>query len=213
MSLKKEIAERLRSKFAGVNLSKARIDAICAKIDAKVTTEDEIDAKLDDLNEILPFAEIAQVDDYQRTKEAKEKKAKEDAQKKEGDEKTPPTPPTDDVPSWALELIAQSKSLSTEVANLRGEKTITSRKDALSKILKEAPEAYRNKAIRDLERMNFENDELFNEYLSETETGFSEFNQSILDSGLGKDKPFGASGSGKKEASDDEINAILDSIT
>lgn len=213
MSLKTKIAERLKSKFTGVNLSKARIEAICTKIDAKVTTEDEIDAKLDELNEILPFSEIAQVDDYQRAKEAKDKKAKEDANAAEPPKKETETDGANAPPAWANALITQTNALVAEIANLKGEKVITSRKDALAKVLKDAPESYRNKAIRDLERMNFETDELFNEYLAETETSYTEFNQSVLDAGLGKDRPFGSSTGSKATATDEEINSLLEILT
>jgi hypothetical protein len=75
--MKEKIVSQLKAKLTtlGVkNLSNARINAIADKLSTKITDENEIDSKLDELNEIYPFADIAKDDDRLRTLETKDKK-------------------------------------------------------------------------------------------------------------------------------------------
>jgi hypothetical protein len=61
--MKDKIIARIKAKFPDVNLSAKRLDAIADKLTPKVTDENEIDQKLDDLNDVLAFADIAKADD------------------------------------------------------------------------------------------------------------------------------------------------------
>jgi hypothetical protein len=117
--MREKIISQLRAKYPGVNLSKKRMDAIADRLTPKIKDESEIDAKLDELNEILPFADIAKDDDRLRTLEEKSKKP---AQQQQQTEKTDTDPETkkedskkeDEMPSWAKELVTEVKSLRQE---------------------------------------------------------------------------------------------------
>jgi len=53
------------------------------------------------------------------------------------------------------------------------------------------PETFKAQKLKDFNRMNFDTDEAFNEYLSEFETDVVAFNQELADKGLaGHGKPF-----------------------
>lgn len=123
MPFLKEIKERLKTKYTGVNLSNVRIDAIAAKLEPKVTEEAQIDEQLDVLNDVLPFAEIAKQDDRVRTLEAQVKKPAEQQQeeKKPEDDKTngndQSKKPEDEMPLWA-------RKLDEKIDKLYAEKTV-----------------------------------------------------------------------------------------
>lgn len=119
--MKQKIIARLKAKYSGVNLSNARLDAIADKLAAKITDENEIDAKLDELNEIVPFADMAKQDDRVRTLEAQVKKT---------DPVDPAKPKTEDVkvdtadmPEWAKAMAESNKALLAKIEGLETKQT------------------------------------------------------------------------------------------
>lgn len=222
MSLKIKTAARLKALFAGVALSKKTIELIGDQM-AKAgltddSTDEEIDTKLNERNALYSFEDQKKFDDYQTGKAAKEKADKEAADKKAAEEgKTdPPADPNESTQDKLLkQLIEQNKLLFGEIASIKGEKVTNTRKEQLAKILENTPDAFKNKAIKDFNRMKFDTDEEFNDYLTETETDAADFVQEQSNQGLGLDKP--TSGvkitPGKVQlASDKEVDAVVDSI-
>lgn len=204
--MKEKIIQKIRELFPNVNLSKERLDAIADKLAAKITEEDQIEERVNDLNEVVPFAEIAKQDDRVRTLEAEAKKKaakstdppKEDPDKKDKFD--------DDPPAWA-------KSLLEKVEKLESGKIATSRREKILEKLKDADEKYRNRVLRDFDRMRIDSDEDFETVLSDIESDFSDFKQLQSDIGLGNDSPFGAFGNLEKgKPSDSEVESIVDSI-
>jgi hypothetical protein len=194
--MKDKIIARFRAKYPNVNLTKKRLDEISARLESKITDENEIDAKLDDLNEIITFTEIAKQDDRLVQLEALK------LDKKPTDPPTPPIDPlktTDDeiMPAWAKALVDRSTELEQQLAGFNKEKTVLNRKDQLATALKDADEIYRNKALKDFQRMNFENDEAFTEYVAEATEDLKTFTQKFSDAGLAGDRPRSAFGSAK----------------
>jgi hypothetical protein len=61
--MKDQIIAKFKAKFPAVTLSNKRLDEIADRLSKKVTNEEEIDAKLDEMNELLPFADIQKSDD------------------------------------------------------------------------------------------------------------------------------------------------------
>jgi len=196
MSLKTKIIERLRAKFQGVNLSTARVESIANKLDVKITEETEIDAKLDELNEYFPFADMAKEDDRLRTLEVK---AKEKEDKPTDEEKKTEQPKEDEekVPSWA-------KAILDKVEKLEGDKVVTSRKSVAIEKFKDAPEAIKNDLLADLEMISFKDDDHFNSYIERKEKALADFKQAQSDAGLGNDKP--SNGIGGAKLKDDEVS-------
>ena len=116
--MKEKIKARLRALFPGVNLSAARIDAIADKLASKITEEDQIDEKLNDLNDINPFSDIAKQDDKLRSLESAAKKAANGGTSTETENKT--DDPANEVPAWAKGLVTTVETLQKQLA---GEKT------------------------------------------------------------------------------------------
>lgn len=204
--MKEKIIQKIRELFPNVNLSKERLDAIVDKLAAKITEEDQIEERINDLNEVVPFAEIAKQDDRVRTleAEAKKKAAKSaDPPKEDPDKKDKPD---DDPPAWA-------KALLEKVEKLESGKIATSRREKVLEKLKDADEKYRNRVLRDFDRMRIDSDEDFETVLSDIESDFADFKQLQSDIGLGNDSPFGAFGNlDKGKPSDSEVESIVDSI-
>jgi hypothetical protein len=208
---KEQIKARFKAKYPTVNLSAKRLESIVDKLDVKTESEDEIDGKLDDLNDVVPFDDIAKQDDRIRDLE------------KKGKTTPPATPPvtpegkTDDdaepVPGWAKGLQETIQNLSGELSAIKTEKIITSRSQLVADKLKDAPESYRTKALKDFTRMKFESDDEFTEYLTETETDYQAFVQEQSDAGLGVDAPKKAFGktTGEKEVSPDMKQYLAES--
>jgi hypothetical protein len=105
------------------------------------------------------------------------------------------------------------KPLQETIASLKGEKTQESRLHALNDKLKDCSDAnFKAKALKDFARMNFDTDEAFAEYLTDTEADVKTANQNAADSGLGaQGRPITSNApAGGKEATDAEITAVLD---
>lgn len=205
---KDKFKERFKAKFPKVNLTATRLDSILDKLDAKTDNEDDIDSQLDALNELMPFADIAKQDDRIRDLEAKTKTPK----------KPEATPENKDDESGdenplVKSLMEKLNGIEQQLSAINGEKITGSRKEKLSEKLKDAPESYKNKILKDFGRMKFESDEEFEEYLTESENDLAAFVQEQSNSGLGKDRPFANSSKGaNQEASKEEIEAIVDNI-
>lgn len=223
MSLKIKIAERLKVKAAGVNLSKARIEAIVLRAEKGLTDESDdtaIDANLDVINELTPFKEIAALDDHQRAKDKKIADDKEAARLKAIEEgKTPEPELPADTPEWMKAFIAtqaaSNKALQDQIAAITGEKVTNTRKELYAKALEGTSDAFKAKALKDFNKMKFENDEEFTGFLSEATEDAKGFIQEESNSGLGGDRPNGGAGGvkpGKKEASAAEVDAVVDAI-
>lgn len=100
-----------------------------------------------------------------------------------------PKPNTDtksDMPEWAKAMIDELKETKNELANIKGEKITSSRSEKLTSILKDAPESYKKQVLKSFSKMNFENDEDFAEYVTETENNLKEHNQMLVEQGLPK---------------------------
>lgn len=122
--------------------------------------------------------------------------------------------PDDNAPEWAKTFAKQMETLAGSVAELKTEKTTSTRKQALEEKLKEAPSAFKNKILKDFNRMKFESDEDFNTYLEETETDLSEAMQEESNQSLGQQsRPFtGQRSNDDKKATEEEVKEVVDQI-
>lgn len=149
--MRDKILARLKEKFPGVNLSKKRLDAIADKLTPKIKEESEIDAKLDDLNDVLPFADMAKEDDKIRTLEAKlkekdkpkptEKPAGEDEDTEEEtqEEQSKPKPKKKSANS---EVLAMLQEMRQELQGLKAEKMKGSMQSKRKEKLKDVDESF-----------------------------------------------------------------------
>jgi hypothetical protein len=222
MSLKSKIITKLKEKAKelGVNLSNVRINGLADKLDGILENEDDIDAEIDKLDQVLGFKELAQLDDAKRNAD---KKAAEDADKGKGGDPDPvdpkPADPSDkdkdETPAWAQALIDTNKALQAEVAAIKAGNTTSSRRSTLEAKLKDAPEKFKARTLRDFDRLKLETDEDFTNYLADIEQDVADEIQAQSDAGLGGDAPvggIGGGGKGTKEASQAEIDAIAETL-
>ncbi|WP_183560675.1 hypothetical protein [Mucilaginibacter sp. SP1R1] len=220
MSLKIKIAARLKAKAAGVNLSQKRIDAIVTRAEKGLTEESDdaaIDANLDIINELSPFKEIAALDDHERAKAKKIADDKEAARLKAIEEgKTPepePDPNESSTDKLLKALMAKMEKQDAAIAAMAGEKVTNTRRDQYAKALEGTSDAFKTKALKDFDRMNFKDDEDFTSYLTDATEDAKVFIQDDANSGLGNDRPAGSGGSSdtkqKGEASQAEIDAAF----
>lgn len=180
--MKQKIIARLKEKFSGVNLSNTRLDAIADKLAPKITDENQIDAKLDELNEILPFAEIAKQDDRVRTLETELKKPKPAPQPNPPAPNDPPKP-ADDTPEWAKALITQNQSMAQKIEALESRTTAERHSANLVSILKEkkVPESYYTVAISG---RTFKDADEVNTFANTLVEAYTKHNQALVDEGL-----------------------------
>lgn len=209
--MKDKIIAQLKAKLKtlGVtNLSNARLNAIADKLATKITDENEIDAKLDELNDVMPFSDIAKQDDRLRTLEAKSKEkpappADSDDDDNDDDEdgdkskkKDKDKPDRDRTPAWA-------KKLMEEVSSLKAEKHQTSVQQKLAEKLKgKVPEKFYAK------RALPEKLEDLDDFVAEIETDYTEFKQGLVNDGLITDPPVGGTGNG--ESNSKSVQADID---
>jgi len=214
MNIKNTIKALLQSKFGGVQLSAARIDAIAGRLEGKVTTEEELLQKMEALNELQPFADMRAEDDRQRSLQAELDKLKKPTDPAPADPAPADPKKDDDIPAWAQALIDGNKALTETVQGLKGEKVVGDRRSAILAKLKDADEAYSTKVLRDFGRMSFADDAAFEEYLGEVESDYNGHIQTTAESQLGKDAPFVSTGKdGKiKEATAEEVDALFGDI-
>lgn len=110
-------------------------------------------------------------------------------------------------------IATATKPLLEKVTAFEKEGTEKTRLQALNDKLKECnDETFKAKALKDFARMQFDTDDAFTEYLTETETDVKTANQNAADSGLGNlSRPVVSnSNSSVKEATDAEIKAVME---
>lgn len=76
------------------------------------------------------------------------------------------------------------KPLHEKISFLESSKTVDTRKQSLSKIIESAPDAFKNSILKNFSKMSFDNDEDFNEFLTDTEADVKIYEQEDANSGL-----------------------------
>jgi hypothetical protein len=211
--MKEKIIAAFKAKYPGINLSKARLAAIAAKIEAKVIDDEtKVDAALAAMDDAYAFADIAKDDDKIRTLEAKVKPPKADEtpaeklarEKAEAASKEPKLP--DDVPDYIKAIIEQNKAIAAQLQAIQGEKVATTYKTKATELLKDVPVSYWGKrAIPD-------NDEALQAFVTEVTADYTAFKQEMTDAGLNilsAPRAGGAGGAGDKAVSP-EIKAFVE---
>lgn len=184
MAVKPEkIKERLRALFPKANLSQKRLDAYAAKLAPKPAdeaTDADVDAIINDYNEIIDFVAVAQEDDRVRTLEAAKAKADADkakgAGKKEDEEEEEVVEVDKDAPAWAKALLKQNEKLNSDLEALKTGKVIETKKKTASElfskseVLKNIPEGIRQNWIN---RIDVNSETPFDEQIQALETEYS----------------------------------------
>jgi len=144
--MKDKVKARLRALFPGVNLSKTRLDKIADSVTSKITTEDEIDDKLNDFNDFMPFSDIAKGDDRQRAIDAKKVTDDEaEAERLRLAGKTKEDDQDEEMPKWFKGYATKLDLLDKQLAGEKGKSTINDLKAAAK--LKGIPEGLAAKYV------------------------------------------------------------------
>lgn len=200
MSLKSKIITKLKAyvKEKGYNLSNARINTLSDRLDTKVDKEDGIDEAIENMDSLVDFKELASLDDAKRNAE---KKAAEEADKKDpanppADPANPPAPDKkegDEMPAWFKQHTeSQNKiieSLTSKITAFEQGNVIQTRRQQLEAKLKDAPEKFKARALRDFDRLKIDSEDDFTSYLADIEQDVADEIQLQSDAGLGVDAP------------------------
>jgi hypothetical protein len=173
--MKEKIIAAIKAKFPTVNLSKKRLEAIAAKIEAKVIDDEtKIDAAITTYDEYNPLVEIAKQDDTIRSLEAKTKPPV-----KKDEPVVPPVPViTDDTPEWAKAMIEQNKLLAAGLATLQGEKVASTMRQKATEKLKDVPASYWSK------RVIPEKEEDMEAFVADVQSDYTAFKKELTDAGI-----------------------------
>ena len=203
--MKEKILALLVSTFQGVR--KDGLNQLAAAMAMQVSTDDEANEVVGKLtaDQVNSFVSDwrkeadAEITKANRTYEDGLKKKYDFVDKGKGSEDTPPSDPPAE-PTGALDAAAIQRIVTTavqaattplleKVAGLEGNATNANRRELLVKELAEVPESYKNKVLKDFDRMAFEDQDTFNEYLDDTKSDVASFGQELADKGLGHQSP------------------------
>ncbi|MDM8174779.1 hypothetical protein QT327_10490 [Olivibacter sp. 47] len=193
--------------------------------------EDDIDGEIDKLDAVIPFKELAALDDAKRN--ADRARAEQEDENEDEQEDTPKPKPaavaTDkgngkdgEMPAWFKTYSDQQnkviESLTNKLSAFEKQGATQTRRQQLEAKLKDAPEKFKARTLREFDRMKdvIVSDDDFTSYLADIEQDVADEIQAQSDAGLGGDEPtrgFSTGGSGKvKEASKEELDAVSQAL-
>ncbi|MGL6039320.1 MAG: hypothetical protein ACRC0E_10595 [Soonwooa sp.] len=193
--MKQKLLELLNAKFLGKGVRKDGLEQLAASLCMTVTTDEEAQALVDKLTDeqVTEFVKDWRKGvDGEVTKGVETYKSKNqnptDHSKKYGEENTDPANPTN--PTDIATIVQNAVKAAVEPFQKRldtiDENTIVSnRLKTFNDKLADAPEAFKEKALRDYGRMSFKDDEDFNAFLGETETDLTKYNQEVANQANG----------------------------
>ena len=221
--MKDKILALLLAAFAGVR--KDGLTQLARILALQAATEEEAKALVDKLTKmqvdefVKEFrAEVdKEVSEGNKTFETNLKKKFEFVERKpeKADEKPNETDSGDIASIVKAALAAELNPLKQELASFRAGETAKSRLQSLNEKLNGCKdEAFKTKVLKDFGRMTFETDNDFTEYLTDTEKDIAAANQNVANSTLGRhERPWMTdSQNDKKEASKEELDAVIDKL-
>lgn len=200
------------------NVSATVLGLFADKLSTKITDESQIETTIDEFEASSPIS----ISDYADFIQRESDRRVTDAVKKSKGEKTKTTTETetkvettDDMPAWAKALVASTQSLAQGLQAIQEGKVATTRREQYAKTLDGTSEAFKAKALKDFDRMSFQDDDNFNSFLVDAAEDAKAFAQEEANGGLGGDRPNGGVGgaqNAKKEATSEEVDALVDAI-
>lgn len=208
--MKKQIIEKLSTKFSGV--SESILDRIAAKLAKTIKEESEIEAAVEAVTfqSVLESygdsrateASASAVKNYETKYGLKDgiKAAKEGEDTKSDNSNTDPEPP-----AWAKQMMEDNKALKAQLDSMNAEKTNTARRSQLDAVVSKLPEALRAPYARiDVSALS---DEDFQTQLTSITTEVDGIASAMRTKGA----VFGAPTSqfGRKTDKNDEVNPVV----
>lgn len=207
---------RLKPKVKAFGFNQKELKGVAAKIADNLTLEEDasdedINAAIDEaIDAVIPYLEAGR--SYANRVINDSKKNDEEDNDEDGDEdddsssqqprRKPGRPPKKDdaEPAWFKAFREQQEQ---RFAAIEGQRTTDSRKSKLEAILKDSG-TFGKRTLKSFSKMKFENDEEFDDFVSEVEEDLKAYNQELADKGLGGTPP-GAGNGGKGGASEPEL--------
>lgn len=214
--MKEKILAALKTRFGNMGYGDAWFDGIATDWATTITDEAEIGTRIAIME---PSAKIGQAH-----RDAALNKQREELTKPKGTDPKPndPTPEPkkqeegkkndDDAPAWAKALIEQNQKLNEKIAAIESGKVAETRTSKFAAALKDMPEGkLKDRLAKDFERLkSVLSDDEFEAHLTETTDFVKESVQEQANSNLrGMAKPFSSSGQPSKEASKEEVDAVM----
>lgn len=216
MDRTKQIMRRMKPKVKAFGFIEKEIKGAAAKIAGNLTLEDDaseedVNAAIDDaIDAVLPYLELGR--SYANRVINDSKKNDEEDNDEDGDEdgdsssqqpkRKPGRPPKKDdaEPAWFKAYREQQEQ---RFAAIEGQRVTETRKSKLEAILKDSG-TFGKRTLKNFAKMKFENDEEFDDFVSEVEEDLKAYNQELADKGLGGTPP-GAGNGGKGGANEPEL--------
>jgi hypothetical protein len=220
MDRKQLVFEILKPKAKDLGFNKNELKGIAAKIADNLTSAE--DATDEDLNKeittavdnLLPFLQISQSQGNRLLDEWK--KSHPTTEEEEEEEQTPPAVKkkpgkTDD--ETTKKLMGAIAALTSEVKALKDGKTSDSRKDKLAKVVEEIKDSeFAKQTLKSFARMNFKDEDDFEEYLSDITEGVKAEIKAQANKGVEMTPPGSPQKPPKEVLSDDEIKGLADML-
>lgn len=207
----KKIIDALKTKFDGVD---EKILTRIAKKLAETTTDENFTTTIEGVtfqtildrygDSRATEATQSAISNYEKKYNLKDGKLIENSSTQIDEENNDPN-----TPAWVKELLETNKALASRIENLEKEKTTTSRKGEFEKIISKLPENLRKPYTRIA--LDSLSDEDFKTLKTEVENEVTSINDSLKVKGATFHRPINnIDNKSEKEASDDEINAVID---
>lgn len=213
----KEILEQLKTKFSGV--SEKILDRIAKKLAETVTKSEDVKTAVDGVTfqEVLESYGDSRATDATKTavlnyekKHGLKDGVKVDTQQQQQVE----IKPDENTPAWAVALANSVKALTDEVSHIKVERVASTRRQQMTEVLAKLPENLRKGYERiDLEKMD---DEAFSGLLAEVTGEVGEIVKDTSAKGAAFGVPAvtyqGVQGQQAQEASDDQVDAVVNQL-
>lgn len=214
----KEILEQLKTKFSGV--SEKILDRIAKKLAETVTKSEDVKTAVDGVTfqEVLESYGDSRATDATKTavlnyekKHGLKDGVKVDTQQQQQVE----IKPDENTPAWAVALANSVKALTDEVSHIKTERVASTRRQQMTEVLAKLPENLRKGYERiDLEKMD---DEAFSGLLAEVTGEVGEIVKDTSAKGAAFGVPAvtyqGVQGQQAQEASDDQVDAVVNQFS
>lgn len=234
MERKQRVYLRMKTKVKAFGFNRKQLMGIAADIADKLesdenASEEELNAEIDKaIDAVIPSLKLAQsladsqMEEWRRRNEVEDPDDNDDddssseepknQKKKTGAKSKNNTDDGNEIPSWAKTLMESVKTLSDSVESMKGDKLATTRRSRLEGLLKEHPLA--KSKLKDFARMNFKDDDDFEEFLEEVKEDVKTYDKENPKGGKGgmTIPPFNVSGGKGNEdevLSEDDIKALV----
>lgn len=215
--MKKKILELLKPRFEGV--SDTILERIASSLAKNVTSDEEAAQAVQDLtieDLVIRFAD-SRVNEATRSAvrnyEEKHKLRNGKPIVEEGDGNGDETQSTEELPAWGKALKAQNDALLARIAKMDKANLITTRKERLVKVLKDAPKALKERYTKDFERLSFKDDADYDSWLGEITPTLEALATDLRRKGGTFSRPLGGGNGGDEDTISPELKARIDAHT